>query len=308
MKRFFSHLPAWVERSAAGSSRASASISAMACSAVVIELPKGVFITTTPRAVAAGTSILSTPMPARPITLRLGAASSSVGRDLGGRADGEPVIVADDRRQLVLLEAGPLVGLDAVGAEDRGGLRGHRSAMSTLGMAGRPERLRVACRGRPSRARGRAPRCRRSRRWRRTRCAGPAGRRDSRRCRRRRALGSSSAAISLASAAWPPRPGREAGSAKLRQTLVLRASPDRRREARASASRSTQAGQAAALASARAIRASRPPCSSAQASAQISSSTASIEGVLMVSPWKMPSISLPPLVRRKILGSGQAGL
>ena len=48
MKRFFSHLPAWVEASASGSWRASANISAMACSAVVIELPNGVFITTTP--------------------------------------------------------------------------------------------------------------------------------------------------------------------------------------------------------------------------------------------------------------------
>ena len=49
MKRFFSHLPAWVEASAAGIWRASANISAMACSAVVIELPNGVFITMTPR-------------------------------------------------------------------------------------------------------------------------------------------------------------------------------------------------------------------------------------------------------------------
>ena len=69
MKRFFSHLPAWVEASAAGIWRASANIMAMACSAVVIELPKGVFITTTPAAVAAGMSTLSTPMPARPMTL-----------------------------------------------------------------------------------------------------------------------------------------------------------------------------------------------------------------------------------------------
>ena len=35
---------------------------------------------------------------------------------------------------------------------------------------------------------------------------------------------------------------------------------------------------------------------------------ASIDGVLMVSPLKMPSISLPPLVSWKIFGSGQAGL
>ena len=73
MKRFFSHLPAWVEASAAGISRAKANISAMACSAVVMELPKGVFMTMTPRAVAAATSTLSTPMPARPTTLSRGA-------------------------------------------------------------------------------------------------------------------------------------------------------------------------------------------------------------------------------------------
>src|SRR6266540_3684892 len=36
MKRFFSHLPAWVEASACGICRASASISVIACSAVVI--------------------------------------------------------------------------------------------------------------------------------------------------------------------------------------------------------------------------------------------------------------------------------
>jgi hypothetical protein len=77
MKRFFSHLPAWVEASAVGSSRASANMRAIACSAVVIELPKGVFITTTPRDEAAGMSTLSTPMPARPTTLRFAAASST---------------------------------------------------------------------------------------------------------------------------------------------------------------------------------------------------------------------------------------
>ncbi len=75
MKRFFSHLPAWVDRSACGSSRARANIMAMACSAVVIELPKGVFITTMPAAVAAGMSTLSTPMPARPITFSFLAAA-----------------------------------------------------------------------------------------------------------------------------------------------------------------------------------------------------------------------------------------
>ena len=70
MNLFFSHLPARVEVSASGIWRASASISEMACSAVVMELPNGVFITMMPRAVAAGMSTLSTPMPARPITFR----------------------------------------------------------------------------------------------------------------------------------------------------------------------------------------------------------------------------------------------
>ena len=75
MKRDFSHRPAWVEALASGIRRASASISATACSAVVIALPNGVFITTMPRAVAAATSTLSTPIPARPMTLSLAAAS-----------------------------------------------------------------------------------------------------------------------------------------------------------------------------------------------------------------------------------------
>ncbi len=75
MKRDFSHLPAWVEAFASGIWRATANIIAMACSAVVIELPKGVFITMMPFFDASGISTLSTPIPARPITLRLGAAA-----------------------------------------------------------------------------------------------------------------------------------------------------------------------------------------------------------------------------------------
>ena len=118
MKRFFSHLPAWVEASAAGSWRASANIMAMACSAVVIELPNGVFITTMPAAVAAGMSTLSTPMPARPITFSFLAAAMHVLVGLGGRADGEAVVVADDLEQLVLGEAGLDVGVDAARLED----------------------------------------------------------------------------------------------------------------------------------------------------------------------------------------------
>ena len=77
MKRFFSHFPARVLAVASGICRARANIIAMACSAVVMALPLGVFMTTTPRAVADFTSTLSTPMPARPTTRSRGAASSS---------------------------------------------------------------------------------------------------------------------------------------------------------------------------------------------------------------------------------------
>ena len=120
MKRFFSHLPAWVEASAAGIWRASANISAMACSAVVIELPNGVFITMMPLAVAAGMSTLSTPMPARPITFSFVGLVEQLRGDLGGRADGEAVIVADDLGELVLVlaELGLEVDLDAAILED----------------------------------------------------------------------------------------------------------------------------------------------------------------------------------------------
>ena len=62
------------------------------------------------------------------------------------------------------------------------------------------------------------------------------------------------------------------------------------------------------LAEVRASSASSPPISSAQRNPSSASSTQSIEGVLMVSPRKIPSISAPPAVRRKILGIGQGGV
>src|SRR3954469_12251202 len=72
---FFSHLPPRVLREASGTRRASASKSASVCSATEMLFPPGAFITTTPRRVAAGRSMLSTPVPARPITRRRGAAA-----------------------------------------------------------------------------------------------------------------------------------------------------------------------------------------------------------------------------------------
>ena len=64
----------------------------------------------------------------------------------------------------------------------------------------------------------------------------------------------------------------------------------------------------------RAARAGTPPIASAQAKVSSQSATQSMEGVLMVSPRKMPSFSwLPPVclsgvVMRKILGMGQGGV
>ena len=53
------------------------SINPSVCSATDTALPPGVFITSTPAAVAAGRSTLSTPTPARPITFSLGAFAST---------------------------------------------------------------------------------------------------------------------------------------------------------------------------------------------------------------------------------------
>ncbi len=75
--RFFSHLPALTLAVAAATWRESPRIMASASSATVTDDPPGVFITTTPRRVAAARSTLSTPTPARPITLSRGAFSRS---------------------------------------------------------------------------------------------------------------------------------------------------------------------------------------------------------------------------------------
>ena len=85
-----------------------------------MELPNGVFITMMPRAVAAGMSTLSTPMPARPITFRFLAFSRIFGRHLGGRTDGEAVVIADQLGELVLVlaERGLEIDLDAAILED----------------------------------------------------------------------------------------------------------------------------------------------------------------------------------------------
>ena len=68
--RLFSQRPALSVRSAAGRRRAIARRSPRVCSATAVVFPPGVFMTITPRSVAASTSIESTPAPARPMTSR----------------------------------------------------------------------------------------------------------------------------------------------------------------------------------------------------------------------------------------------
>ena len=67
-----SHLPDLTLSLARGTLRARDSKRARVCSAVETVLPPGVFITTIPRRVAAATSILSTPTPARTMALSRG--------------------------------------------------------------------------------------------------------------------------------------------------------------------------------------------------------------------------------------------
>ena len=138
MKRDFSHLPAWVEALASGMSRASANIMAMACSAVVMELPNGVFITTMPLAVAAPKLMLSTPMPARPMTFRLSAASMISGvtlvEDRTARPSYSPMQALSSSGLIPVLTSTSTPRLSKISAA-----RGLMSSLiSTLGMWGVP--------------------------------------------------------------------------------------------------------------------------------------------------------------------------
>ena len=123
MKRFFSHLPACVEASACGIWRASASISVIACSAVVIELPNGVFMTMMPlRGRRRDIDIVDADAGAADHLQVLGVLEN-LRRHLGGRADGEAVVIADDLGELVLVlaEIGLEIDLDAAVLEDLDG-------------------------------------------------------------------------------------------------------------------------------------------------------------------------------------------
>ncbi len=84
------HSPRFKDASAAATRRARANISASECSAAATALPPGALTTTMPRAVAAATSMVSTPAPARPITRKRGEWSRSryIGSELSGKTLG----------------------------------------------------------------------------------------------------------------------------------------------------------------------------------------------------------------------------
>ena len=94
-------LPSVSDAWACGTLRASASISAIVCSAAETMFDCGALATMIPRLVAAATSTLSTPTPARPMTFRLLGAGDQVGGELGRRADQDAVVVADALGELL---------------------------------------------------------------------------------------------------------------------------------------------------------------------------------------------------------------
>ena len=71
------HSPALSEAIACGTLRATASSSPTACSAALTVFELGAFTTMTPALVAASTSTLSSPTPARATTRRFGACASA---------------------------------------------------------------------------------------------------------------------------------------------------------------------------------------------------------------------------------------
>ena len=92
-KLFLSQTPCFIEGVCRGNLRASASSCAIVSSATLMLLAPGAFMTTMPRALAAATSTLSTPVPARDgAKLRCG--RDQIGGDLGGAADDDGVGVS----------------------------------------------------------------------------------------------------------------------------------------------------------------------------------------------------------------------
>ena len=98
---------------ACGTLRASASSSASVCSAAVITFDCGALATMMPRLVAASTSTLSTPTPARADRLQALGPLEQVGGELGGRADQDAVELADAALELAVLPVDAQLDVEA---------------------------------------------------------------------------------------------------------------------------------------------------------------------------------------------------
>ena len=117
------HCPAFSEAAAWGTLRATDSRSATACSAALTMLELGAFTTITPALVAASTSTLSRPTPARATTRSLGASRKRLGVDRGRAADDDRVRVGERRQQRGAVRAVRVPDLE-VGLELCDGRRG----------------------------------------------------------------------------------------------------------------------------------------------------------------------------------------
>ena len=91
---------------ACGMLRASDSIIAIVCSVAARVLPSGALATMIPFRVAASTSILSTPTPARPMNFSFFAGLDHLCVDIGAAAHQQGIVVPDDFAELVFLEIG----------------------------------------------------------------------------------------------------------------------------------------------------------------------------------------------------------
>ena len=90
---------------------------ATVCSAAATMFDCGALATTMPRLVAAATSTLSTPIPARPMTFRPVRAGDEVGGELRRRADEDRVVAPDARRELLVAPVRRDVDLEALAQE-----------------------------------------------------------------------------------------------------------------------------------------------------------------------------------------------
>ena len=138
---FLSHWPARSAITPSGILRSMASMSPKASSATASALRPGTLVTTTPDAVAAATSMVLVPAPARTTRVRCLSGGQGLGGDLGAAHD-EGLGVPDGRREGVAGE----VGVDRAGVTggleggDRRRARGRRRpgcAWRTSGFVGR---------------------------------------------------------------------------------------------------------------------------------------------------------------------------